>query len=398
VTLSLMACPPGIATDRLPTQATFDTASNPQDKSPLQASASFDALARQAAEAREAGRLDEALALYRRAVARKPEWDEGLWHIGSVLYELNRPADARDAFDKLLARQPGHAGAFGLKGLCEAQMGLHEEALRDLLRSRTLGIAQTPAVAHVVRYHAGLLLTRLGEFEFGFSVLSEFAQEPHESPAVIEALGLNLLRLPVLPADLAESRRPLVQLAGRAAFAMAARRPTAARPLLEELVATYPTMPNVHYARGVFRLTESPETALDDFKKEIEISPAHVPARLQIAFELLRRGEPTAARPIAEEAVRLDADSALGRLALGQAQLEMGNNAEAIAELERAVDLAPESPQTHFILARAYARVGRDVDAAREREVFTRLDRIAREQRTGAQSLGGIPGTGTRPR
>jgi predicted Zn-dependent protease len=157
-------------------------------------------------------------------------------------------------------------------------------------------------------------------------------------------------------------------------------------------------MPNVHYARGVFRLTESPETALDDFKKEIEISPAHVPARLQIAFELLRRGEPTAARPIAEEAVRLDADSALGRLALGQAQLEMGNNAEAIAELERAVDLAPESPQTHFILARAYARVGRDVDAAREREVFTRLDRIAREQRTGAQSLGGIPGTGTRPR
>jgi tetratricopeptide (TPR) repeat protein len=362
-------------------------------------SSSFEAVAREAANTRAAGKLDAALALYQRAVALKPDWDEGLWHVGSILYELNRPAEARAAFDKVIARQPEHAGAFGLKGLCEEQLGLHEAALRSLLRSRALGIARTPEVAHVVRYHAGLLLTRFAEFEFGFSVLSEFAQEGNESPAVIEAFGLNLLRLPILPSELAEARRPLVRLAGRAAFAMAARRFAAARPMLDELVATYPTTPNVHYARGIFRLTESPETALDDFKKELAISPKHVAARLQIAFELLRRGETAAARPFAEEAVRLEPDTALARLALGQAQLEAGDAAHAIVELERAVQLAPESPQTHFVLARAYARVGRDADAARERETFTKLDRLTREQRSGSQSVGGIASpTGPPPR
>src|SRR4029450_829256 len=123
------------------------------------------------------------------------------------------------------------------------------------------------------------------EFEVGYSVLSEFAADAQESAPIIEALGLNILRLPVLPADVDERQRPLIRLAGQAAYAMAARRLAVAEPLLDEVVETEPSTPDVHYARGVFRLTESPETAIDDFKQEIVISPTHVPARLQVAFE-----------------------------------------------------------------------------------------------------------------
>jgi hypothetical protein len=53
------------------------------------------------------------------------------------------------------------------------------------------------------------------------------------------------------------------------------------------------------------------------------------------------------------------------------------------------IKLAPDSPGLHFSLARAYQRAGRAEDAAREREEFTRLDRLARTQRSGAQSVGG---------
>ena len=51
--------------------------------------------------------------------------------------------------------------------------------------------------------------------------------------------------------------------------------------------------------------------------------------------------------------------------------------------------LAPESPETHFALARAYAKAGRAEDAARERARFTEL-----EQR-GQGVTPGDPGDGS---
>ncbi|HEY8548907.1 MAG TPA: tetratricopeptide repeat protein [Vicinamibacterales bacterium] len=352
-----------------------------------QAEMPFDALARRAAAARETGRLVEALALYQQGVEMRPDWDEGLWYVGSLLYELERWPEAIEAFNQVIARQPSHAGAVGLRGLCEFQAGRHEDALRSLLRSRALGIAGTPEVATVVRYHAGILLTRVGEFEIGYTVLSEFAKENTESPRVLDALGLNLLRRPILPRDIAPADAPVVRLAGQAAYAMGARRAAQAAQLLDELVTKHPDVPNVHYARGIFRLTESPATALEDFRREIARDPAHVPARLQIAFELIRQGSAADARPFASEVIRLAPKHFAGHLALGQALLELDDVAASIASLERAVQLAPGSPQCRFMLARAYARAGRREDAERERREFTRLQQLASE---GLGAIGGV--------
>ena len=75
--------------------------------------------------------------------------------------------------------------------------------------------------------------------------------------------------------------------------------------------------------------------------------------------------------------------------ALGQALLENGDVEGAIRALVTGIKLAPESPGLHFQLARAYQRAGRLEDATRERDEFTRLDRLALTQRSGAQSVGG---------
>ena len=57
----------------------------------------------------------------------------------------------------------------------------------------------------------------------------------------------------------------------------------------------------------------------------------------------------------------------------------MGNLPKAIEELALAVKLAPESPQAHYALATAYARVGKTEEAARERAEFTRLDKLRKK-------------------
>jgi tetratricopeptide (TPR) repeat protein len=355
-------------------------------------------LVARAAAARDSGQLEEALTLYRSALRARPEFNEGRWYVGTLLYELDRYSEAKDTFSEVLHREPAHAGALGMKGLCEFELREYDAALADLLQARKMGVARSPGIATVVRYHAAILLTRAGEFEVANQILIDFAADGTETPPVIEALGLNVLRMPVLPSEAPAEARDRILLAGRAGYAMAARHPAAARAALDELVTRYPQIPHAHYARGVFFLVENADRALEDFQRELAISPSHVPARLQIAFEYLKRGEPERALSGARDAVQLAPDHFATRLALGQVLLEIGDVQAAIPELEKAVALAPTSPQTHFILARAYARAGRTAESERARAEFTRLDQIVRATRQGSQAVGGIPSAGPDPR
>lgn len=373
----------------------------PQSHTPRrpERAASFDDLAARAAASRDNGRLQEALSLYRAALTARPDWDEGRWYVATLLYELDQFAEAKDAFADVLRREPAHAGAIGLKGLCEFELRQYDAALPDLLQARLMGVAQSGGIATAVSYHAAILLTRRAEFEVANQMLIEFVASGTDTPQVLEAFGLTVLRMAVLPSELSDPARELVQLAGRAGYAMAARHVDAARTALDELATRYPKTPNVHYARAVFFLTEDSARAIDEFRRELEISPSHVPSRLQMVFEYLKRGDAAQALPIAIEAATLAPDLFATRLALGQVLLETNEIPRAITELEAAARLAPGSPQAHFMLARAYARAGREDDAAKARAEFTRLDQIVRTTRQGSQAVGGIPSPGVdRPR
>jgi tetratricopeptide (TPR) repeat protein len=233
-------------------------------------------------------------------------------------------------------------------------------------------------------------MNRFEQFEMAYDILREFTPEGNEGASVIEAFGLCLLRMPFLPAEAPPDKRELVLMAGRAAYCMAARRPTESRKAFEDMLARYPDAPGVHYAFGLFLLTGEADAALEEFNRELKISPSHAPAMLQIAFEYIKRGEFASGLPYAEKAVQIAPSLFPGRNALGRILLETGEVARAVKELEIGVKLAPDSPEMHFALARAYARAGRKEDAARERAIFTRLDQAMRTQREGPQSVGGV--------
>ena len=94
---------------------------------------------------------------------------------------------------------------------------------------------------------------------------------------------------------------------------------------------------------------------------------------VQIAFEHLKRRDYDTALPLAEKSVELMPKMYAARNVLGRVLLELGQTERAISELEIGVRLAPESPEMHFALARAYARAGRKQDAANENEIFKKL-------------------------
>ena len=390
IALSLGALAVAPAMAQAPAKPSRPPAAPPPKASPAKpSSAAFDNLVKAAGAAREGNRLEEAIGLYTKAVTERPDWVEGHWHLGTSYYALDRYAEARDAFRRVTVGEPKHGGAWVLKGLSEYRLKNYDTALSDLLKGKTLGVAQPDLVAPA-RYHIAALLSRIEEYDEARRTLHDFVHEGNDSPQIIELLGIATLRLPLLPEELPPGRREQVMMAGRATYYAGARLASAARPAFDELLRRYPDTPNVHYAYGLYLVAEHPDEAIKLFQQELKVSPRHPLAKLQIAFEYIKRGEWAEAKRWAEEAVTEGPTLAVARKALGQVLLEQGEIERAISELEAGVKLSPDSPAIRFTLARAYRRAGRTSDAERQQAEFSRLSRQLQEDRAGAQAVGGM--------
>jgi tetratricopeptide (TPR) repeat protein len=335
----------------------------------------FPQIAKEAETARDQNQIDDAVRLYRECVRLRPSWSEGWWYLGTLLYDKNSFGEAREALTHFVKLQENAAPGWALLGLSEYETGAYDQSLRHLQHSLALGLKGDPQIAKVVRFHEALLLTYFGQFEMA---LKRYAQlyPAGDERTMITAIGLAALRMPMLPAAVPASRLDLVNDCGRAVYDEIALEPAEAKRGFERLLAKYPGAPEIHYVYGRFLLTSDPDAAIREWKEEIRISPKHVPARLEIAFEYLKRGDAEKALPYAREAVELEPNSFAARNALGRALLETGDVKAGVAELEKARDLAPDSPETRLALASAYAKAGRATDAARERAEFVRLKKL----------------------
>ena len=325
-----------------------------------------------------------------KALKLRPTWAEGWWNIGAILYDSDRYPEARDAFRNFVALDPKRGAAWGMLGLCEFQTREYDRAVISLQRGRALGFGGNQEIESVVRYHTALLYIRFEQYEIAYDILTEFMRAGNESPKVMEAFGLAILRLPLLPSEIPPDKREEVMVAGPAAFNMAARRMDQARAAFDTLLARYPNEPNVHYAFGVYLLGQDADAAMKEFKRELEISPSHYPAMVQMAFEYLKRDEYNEALPLAEKAVQLAPKMFPARNVLGRVLLELGQIDRAIKELEEGARLAPNSPEMHYALGRAYRRAGREPDAKREVDLFQKL-----QEQFDARRNAQLTGSGT---
>src|SRR5262245_48243029 len=72
-------------------------------KSKPQADEEFDKQVKLGEEARIAGRLDEAIDSYRKALTIRPKWPDGWWYMGALYYEKDLYPQARDSFRNLVS-------------------------------------------------------------------------------------------------------------------------------------------------------------------------------------------------------------------------------------------------------------------------------------------------------
>ena len=353
----------------------------PLPPQPQKPSANFDPLAKQAAEARDSNQLDHAAALYKQALALRPQWAEGWWSLGTLEYDRNNYAAAARAFQRLLVLAPKNGTAHAMLGLCEFELGQDDNALKHIDEAQTFGVTNDTQLRRVVVYHQGLLLLRKDKFEGARDSLGQLCAQGLQDNSITRAMGMAALRISGKnPPPEGSPGANVVQRVGHAACTAAAKKYDEARPEFAALISEFPDYPNAHFAYGRFlaEVNDAPG-AVEQFKLEIKNDPADIMSRLQIAATLYKV-DSAAALPYAQEAVKLDPHSAFAHYLLGLLLLDTDDYLKAIPDLEIAAKAFPHDAKVFFALGSAYFRAGRKEEASRARAAFQRLNQQPSEE------------------
>jgi tetratricopeptide (TPR) repeat protein len=342
---------------------------------------SLDQLLQAAGKAREENRVDEAIRLFWRALAEQPESEQALWYLGTLLYEKQQYAEAREVLRQFVTIRPDAGPAWAVLGLSEFRLRAYPRALDHLQRAMALGMGDRKDLVQAVFYDVAILLTRAERFDDSMDMLLKMLASGPPDPALVEPAGLAGLRLPLVPTEVGPDRRELVNLAGRAVLALQTQRYEEADSEFRRLVSAYPNEPGVHFLYGAYLMQLHPNESVPEFERELQISPSHVLARIRLAEHLIAQRDCDRALALARQAIKLDPKRASAHMLAGEALLAAGNTADGLKELEAARDIDPGVSRTHWDLLRAYAAAGRKEDAEREKQEIEKLHRAKSSNR-----------------
>jgi tetratricopeptide (TPR) repeat protein len=334
---------------------------------------SFDQLLQAAEKARDENRNDEAIRLFRRAITEQPDSEQALWFLGTLLYEKQQYADARDVLRQFVTLRPDAGPAWALLGISEFQLRAYPRALDHFERAMAAGMGDRNELIQSVYFDVVVLLTRFERYDESIDMLQRMLANGAPDPALTEPAGLAGLRLPLLPSEVPPDRVELVHLAGRAVLDVQTQHYENAESELKQLVTNYANEPGVHYLYGAYLVQLHPNESVAEFERELEISPSHVLARVRLAEQLIAKRDFDHALALAQQAIKLDPKRASPHMLAGEAFVAKGNAGDGVKELETARDIDPTVARAHWDLLRAYIAAGRKEDAEREKQAIEKL-------------------------
>ena len=355
-----------------------------------QAQSERDRTASYAAEARRApAQWPEARMIQRYTIAVSSSTNSSqLWQRALREYTTEQYSEAASDLKQWLHSTPENGTGWAMLGLCEYATQDLDNAFIHLDRGSQLGLSGSPNSIDTARYTLGILLIHAGFFHRASEVLVLVrGQSPLASKAEF-AMGLALLRKPDLPDAVPATQTSLVLVAGKIANLLEQSKYDQAFAELKPLLVSNPTTPFLHYAYGTALMALSEfDKAAEQIEIEITLSPKSELPWLRLASISLRQHKAVDAVKASERALALAPDSVEAHYLLGRASLESGDDAKARHELEVASKLSPGSPEIHFNLARAYAKADMPEQAQQERAAFAQLNITAeiRKSHEGSQ-------------
>jgi tetratricopeptide (TPR) repeat protein len=149
---------------------------------------------------------------------------------------------------------------------------------------------------------------------------------------------------------------------------------------LKKAVEMAPQRPGTHYKLGDAYMSLSQwDSASEQFRTELTVDPANCQAHWKIGAVILQKNG-VAADALAEINKSLEMCPSLpdARFDRARALIQLGRHGEAVTDLKAAANADPVNPSPHFLLAKTYRALGRTQEAQREMQTFSKLEEAAR--------------------
>ncbi len=324
----------------------------------------------QGLEAHRQGRLEVAIAEFRKATELAPHLIEAFVDLGETYMEKHDYGAAVAPLERALELSPGLVSAHRLLGYALLAQGYAAEAIPHLERAGERGAL-------------GIAEIETGQLPEAVANLNaELAKRPND-PDLLYYLGRasGLLGKQVIDTLLAaypDSARAH-QALGENYFVLR-QMPNAEKEFTEAL-RLRPDLPGLHLNLGqVYAGAFEWPQAEQEFRAETKLQPGNAEAAHRLGAALLEEGKAHEARAELERADRLRPDMPETLYSLGKAALLDGDPASAeqawskVIEIERQSSLAA---QAHFQLANLYRKQGNKTKAQQEMGEYQKLKNLA---------------------
>jgi tetratricopeptide (TPR) repeat protein len=314
---------------------------------------------------------------YHQILALDPQNSQAWTGLGILLYGSGKAEQAGEALQRALNIDPAARRAELFLGLSEADLSQCKQAIPILSKS----CASEPAGK----------LQRLT----GLALLGCAAGATDPLPALQTVERLKQL-YPGDPDVLYESAELYTRLWNESAGELMAKHPDSyrvhqlagevyeAQNNYDQAIREYslalqnnPKLPQMHYRIGQLYLhqgsEEVDEKAMNEFRQEKAINPASAVSDLAMADIEVHRHNLDKAKPLYEEAARLDPNLVEAEVGLARILLEEHNPDAAVKQLVAVVAEHPEEAQAHYVLMLAYRGQKKMPEAAAEMATFNRL-------------------------
>lgn len=280
------------------------------------------------------GRIDEAMAEYRKALEVNPETGDALVNLGLALSQTGRPEEAVALYRKALQTDPANVKAVDNLGVALFQMGRFDEAIAQF--HVAMQMDPTFPKPHV---NLGDVLIKQGHIE---EAIAEFREA---------------LRLDPDNVDASENLGNAFADQGKAQEAMAQYR---------ESLRINPAYAPAHYDLGVaLQQLGRMEEARAEYRNALQLDPAHAAARANLGIMFMQQGRVEEGIAEFREATRANPASVDAHVNLARALVQNKQIDEAIAELTEALRINPAQPGIEMILGKLLQSQGRNEEAKR---------------------------------
>jgi tetratricopeptide (TPR) repeat protein len=332
-----------------------------------------------ARQAMAAKKWDDAVQALEQLVRLAPEVPQVHANLGLAYFFQGRPANALASFERAQKLDPDLPQLQVMIGLSNAELGRCSEALGVL--AAAFDKAADPDLdklggLHLLRCYSDLKQPDKA-LSTGESLLHRYPSDPE---VLYQVSRLHAERSANLMSTLLRTApdSAWTHYANAEVQETQHRFDIAAQEYRRALERD-PGMPGAHYRLGRLILNQSraPEAqqwAKREFELELAIAPNNADAEYELGELDREQGHAQAALAHFARAIQFHPDFMEARIGMAKTLLGLGKTAEALPHLREAVRLDPEDKIPHYLLASAYKTLGDSNQAAREFEMYRKLN------------------------